>query len=89
MSVFLAVEHVTTYNYHRDVEFSAHRVMFRPRDSYDQRLIEASLAITPEPASLYWVHDVFGNCVAVARFADRAEELCFECRIQLDHTISD
>ena len=60
--------------------------MFRPRDSYDQRLIEASIAITPEPASLHWVHDVFGNCVAVARFADRAKELRFECRIRLDHT---
>jgi hypothetical protein len=35
------------------------------------------------PASLHWVHDVFGNCVAVARFADRAVELRFECRIYL------
>jgi transglutaminase-like putative cysteine protease len=82
----LSVRHVTTYRFRQPVAFGEHRVMFRPRDSYDQRLIEASLAITPEPASLYWVHDVFGNCVAVARFADRAEELCFECRIQLDHT---
>jgi transglutaminase-like putative cysteine protease len=85
MSV-LSVRHVTTYRYRQPVAFGEHRVMFRPRDSYDQRLIEASIAITPEPASLHWVHDVFGNCVAVARFADRAKELRFECRIRLDHT---
>src|SRR5215207_3362678 len=85
MSV-LSVRHVTTYRFRQPVAFGEHRVMFRPRDSYDQRLIEASLAITPEPASLHWVHDVFGNCVAVARFAERATELRFECRIRLDHT---
>ena len=32
------------------------------------------------------MHDVFGNCVAVAHFAGRAAELRFECRIRLDHT---
>src|SRR5215218_8411058 len=85
MSV-LSVRHVTTYRYRQPVAFGEHRVMFRPRDSYDQRLIEASIAIVPEPASLHWVHDVFGNCVAVARFAGRAEELRFDCRIRLDHT---
>src|SRR4051794_32104445 len=82
----LSVRHVTTYRYRRPVAFGEHRIMFRPRDSYDQRLIEAAIAITPEPASLRWVHDVFGNCVAVARFAERAAELRFECRIRLDHT---
>jgi hypothetical protein len=32
MSVFLEVEHVTTYRYNKPVEFSPQRVMFRPRD---------------------------------------------------------
>src|SRR5215217_5498822 len=82
----LSVRHVTTYRYRQPVAFGEHRVMFRPRDSYDQRLIKASLAIRPEPASLHWVHDVFGNCVAVARFAERATELRFECCIRLNHT---
>ena len=67
----LSVRHVTTYRYRQPVAFGEHRITFRPRDSYDQRLIEASIAIVPEPASLHWVHDVFGNCVAVARFAGR------------------
>jgi transglutaminase-like putative cysteine protease len=81
----LSVRHVTTYHYRQPVAFGDHRIMFRPRDSYDQRLIEAAIGITPKPASLHWVHDVFGNCVAVARFAGRAEELQFACRIRLDH----
>ena len=65
----LTVRHVTTYRYRRPVSFGDHRMMLRPRDSYDQRLIEAQLDILPEPAELRWMHDVFGNCVAIARFS--------------------
>ncbi|MFH6782850.1 MULTISPECIES: transglutaminase family protein [Methylobacterium] len=82
----LSVDHVTTYRYRQPVGFGEHRILFRPRDSWDQRLIAASLAITPEPHSLHWIHDVFGNCVAVARFRGRADELRFACRITLEHT---
>ena len=43
----LTVRHVTTYRYRRPVAFGEHRMMFRPRDSYDQRLIDSRLLITP------------------------------------------
>ena len=82
---FLTVRHVTTYSYKRPVAFGEHRVMFRPRDSYDQRLLHASIQIDPEPANMHWMHDVFGNCVACVRFAGRATMLRFESLIQLDH----
>ena len=82
----LTVRHVTTYRYKQPVSFGEHRMMFRPRDSYDQKLLEARLVITPEPAELRWVHDVFGNCVAIARFSGRAKELRFESTIRLDHS---
>ena len=64
----LSVRHLTTYRYRQPVGFGEHRILFRPRDSYDQRLISATLKITPEPSGLRWLHDVFGNCVAVATF---------------------
>ena len=82
----LSVRHLTTYRYRQPVAFGEHRIMFRPRDSYDQRLISATLKITPEPSGLRWLHDVFGNCVAVATFTGRAAQLTFECAITLDHT---
>src|SRR5262249_19355936 len=62
----LSVQHVTTYRYKQPVSFGQHRIMFRPRDSYDQKLIEATLTITPEPRFVRWLHDPFGNCVAIA-----------------------
>jgi transglutaminase-like putative cysteine protease len=81
----LSVRHVTTYRYRKPVSFGEHRMMFRPRDSYDQRLIDSTLFITPEPIGIYWIHDPFGNCVALARFKRQASELRFESRIRVDH----
>jgi transglutaminase-like putative cysteine protease len=83
----LSVSHLTTYRYKQPVSFGEHRIMFRPRDSYDQKLIAASLAVTPEASDLRWLHDVSGNCVAVAEFrGHKAEELRFESHIRLDHS---
>jgi transglutaminase-like putative cysteine protease len=81
-----AVRHVTEYSYKRAVTFGEHRVMFRPRDSYDQRLLEATLDVSPQPSHVRWVHDVFGNCVALVQIAQAAKALRFETRIRLDHT---
>lgn len=60
--------------------------MVRPLESYDQRLIDAELVITPEPNELRWVQDVFGNAVGIARFDRRATELRFDSRVSMEHT---
>lgn len=61
-------------------------MLFRPRDSQDQRLLGTELVITPQPATLHWLHDVFGNCVTLARFSNRAQTLRFESTLRVDHT---
>lgn len=81
----LSVRHITTYRYMQPVSFGEHRMMFRPRESHDQRLLELKLEITPKPTHLRWLQDVFCNHVAVARFAGRAEALRFDSTIRLDH----
>src|ERR1700738_3567536 len=81
-----AVRHVTTYRYRQPVAFGEHRMMLRPRDSHDQRVIEASLEISPEPRSRHFVQDAFGNHVGIARFSGRAKELCFESTVCLEHS---
>jgi transglutaminase-like putative cysteine protease len=82
----LTIRHVTTYRYRQPVAFGEHRMMLRPRDSHDQRVIEASLEISPEPRSLHFVQDAFGNHVGIARFSGRAKELCFESTVHLEHS---
>ena len=81
----LTVRHVTTYRYRRPVGFGEHHMMFRPRDSYDQRLIDSSLLIAPQPVSIRWMHDVFGNSVAIVEFSDPAADLKFESTFRAEH----
>ncbi|MGH1571687.1 transglutaminase family protein [Methylobacterium sp. P31] len=82
----LSVRHRTVNRYRRPVAFGEHRIVFRPRDSYDQRLIEATLDVASGPASLRRIFDIFGNCVAVTTFDTRADALTFACGITLEQT---
>jgi transglutaminase-like putative cysteine protease len=82
----LSVRHITRYRYRRPVGLGEHRMMFRPRESYDQRIVESRLIIVPEPVELRYVQDVFGNCVGIARFADATDELTFDSFVRLEHT---
>ena len=81
----LTIRHVTTYHYRQPVSFGEHRMMLRPRDDGDQKLVDLALDISPKPSGLEWTHDGFGNHVAVVRFAGRASELRFESTIWVDH----
>lgn len=85
----LSVRHTTTYRYRNPVAFGEHRMMLLPREGHDQRVLDTELRITPEPASLDFVQDVFGNSVGIARFAGRATELRFDSRVRLSHNPAD
>src|SRR6202000_420077 len=73
----LTIHHKTLYRYTHPVAFGEHRVMRRPRNIHDLRVLSSRLEILPEPASLRWIHDVFGNSVAIATFDQRGKTLSF------------
>ena len=85
MTVF-SVHHTTTYRYKNPVRPGLHQLMFRPRDSFDQRLIDSRLTVAPVPAETRWIHDVFGNCVTLVDFSTKTTSLKFESVIRLEHT---
>ena len=58
-------------------------MMFRPRDSHDQRLVSHVLSIDPAPTSLHWSQDVFGNSVTLARFGKRDDTLVFDSTLDV------
>lgn len=80
----LTVEHKTVYQYKKPVTFNEHRLMCRPRDSHDLRLIETSLTISPA-ANVRWLHDVFGNSIAITTFTAQAAELTFISSFKAEH----
>jgi transglutaminase-like putative cysteine protease len=83
----VSIRHLTRYRYRNRVGFGEHRMMLRPLEAFDQRLIAYDLAISPEPSSLHHLHDLTDATVAVARFDARADELRVESRIRLEHTV--
>ncbi len=80
----LNVQHRTLYRYAEKVSFGPHRLMMRPRDSHDLRLIGTALSLSPA-ASVRWLHDVFGNSVAVAEFAAPADQLLVVSSFRAEH----
>jgi transglutaminase-like putative cysteine protease len=81
----LRIHHKTEYRYAHPVAFGEHRVMLRPRDGHDLRVRDSKLTIVPEPMRLRWIHDVFGNSVAIATFDERARKLTFVSEVTVDH----
>jgi transglutaminase-like putative cysteine protease len=85
MTVF-SVHHTTTYRYKNPIRPGLHQLMFRPRDSFDQRLLDCRLEVTPAPAEVRWIHDAFGNCITLVDFTAETTLLQFDTVIRLDHT---
>jgi transglutaminase-like putative cysteine protease len=83
--MILNVKHRTCYHYSEPVEFGEHRLMSRPRDSHDLRLIDTTLRIDPPSSALRWIHDVFGNSIAIANFDRRSDTLTFESAFRAQH----
>ncbi|MES2751101.1 MAG: transglutaminase family protein [Pseudomonadota bacterium] len=81
----LTIHHKTEYRYDRPVAFGEHRIMLRPRDGHDLRVLSSQLDISPKPSSLRWIHDVFGNSVAIASFDEESDRLVFDSTVTVEH----
>ena len=78
----LTILHRTSYHYRGLVEPGPHRLLLRPRDTCDVSLRSFTISTSPD-ARLSWAHDVFGNAVATAVFAEATDELVIEGRSEV------
>lgn len=79
----LNVTHRTEYSYASEVALGPHRMMLRPRETRDLRLLSFDLSVLPD-ASVTWAHDVSGNSIATASFSGRTDLLTIESRMTVD-----
>jgi transglutaminase-like putative cysteine protease len=75
--ITLLIQHKTTYRYRQPVSLGPHRLMLRPRESRDLRLISIDVTVTPA-ATLTWAQDVLGNAVATATFQTMSDTLVID-----------
>ncbi|PTE16141.1 transglutaminase family protein [Pseudogemmobacter blasticus] len=79
----ISILHETLYRYRNPVQLGAHRMMLRPRETRDLKLISFDLQLSPE-APVTWAHDVAGNAVATAIFPGMTDTLRIESRASID-----
>jgi transglutaminase-like putative cysteine protease len=81
--IALRIRHKTTYRYHEPVKLGPHRLMLRPRESRELRLMSNFVTVTPA-ATVTWAHDVCGNAVALATFGALADHLVIDSVAELE-----
>jgi transglutaminase-like putative cysteine protease len=87
MPVRYDITHTTVYRYRQPVTFGEHRVMFRPRDSHDLRVLATDLDVSPE-ASVRMIQDPLSNSVALVQPLERADTLQIICSFSIEHVHS-
>ena len=80
--ITLKIHHRTAYRYRQPVSLGPHRLMLRPRESRDLRLVSSDVIVTPA-ATITWAQDVFGNSVAAATFQSMADNLVIDSVVEL------
>ena len=80
--ITLRIRHKTTYRYRQPVTLGPHRLMLRPRESRELRLISSDVTVTPA-AAVTWAYDVSGNAVATAVFQAMSDTLVIDARAEL------
>jgi len=81
----LAVLHRTTYSYSQPVTFGRHRLVLRPREGPDLRILDARLHIEPAH-EIVWVRDVYGNSLGLVEFTAPASRLEIISEVSIERT---
>ena len=87
MPVQYEIVHTTVYHYKEPVSFGEHRVMFRPRDSHDLRVLATDLHVSPD-AAVRMIQDPHSNSVALVQPLTAASELSIVCSFTIEQAQS-
>lgn len=87
MTIRYDIVHTTVYRYNEPVTFGEHRVMFRPRDSHDLRVLATDLQVSPD-ATIRLIQDPHSNSVALVQPSVAADELRIVCTFTIEHAHS-
>lgn len=80
------ITHSTRYRYAQPVTLGVHRVLFRPRDSHDMRVLATDLRVTPTPVDIRLYQDVYSNSVALVTPQSPATEFEVVCSFSVEHS---
>ena len=80
----LRLRHLTEYRYRQPVTFGTHRLMMRPREGHDIRILGRRTEIFPE-ATIRFVRDIYGYSIAILDFKKPADRLRIEVEADIGY----
>ena len=80
----LRLRHLTEYRYRQAVTFGTHRLMMRPREGHDIRILGRRTEVFPE-ATIRFVRDIYGNSIAILDFKKPADRLRIEVEADIGY----
>ena len=79
------IVHRTEYRFNKPVRFGLHRLLFRPRDGHDMRVLATDLMVEPGAQRIDLLHDVYGNSIAHVLPSSDADHLVITTLFTVDH----
>lgn len=87
MTIRVALNHQTSYQFDRTVKLWPHEIRLRPAAHCRTPILSYSLNIQPDPHFINWQQDPFGNWVARVVFPDSAKSLEITVDLVADMTV--
>ncbi|MGR9115106.1 MAG: transglutaminase family protein [Gammaproteobacteria bacterium] len=87
MTIRVAINHKTTYQFDRAVTLSPHVFRLRPAVHCRTPIKGYSMRIHPKKHFINWQQDPFGNYLARLVFPDKCRQLCIEVEVIADMTV--
>ena len=79
------IVHRTEYRFNKPVRFGQHRLLFRPLDGHDMRVLATDLQVEPSAQRIDLLHDVYGNSIAHVLPSSDADRLVITSLFTVDH----
>ncbi|KFZ36262.1 IMP dehydrogenase [Shewanella mangrovi] len=87
MTIRVAIQHKTTYEFDRYINVSPHILRLRPAPHSRTHIHGYSLKVTPEDHFINWQQDPFGNWMARLVFPEKTKKLEFAVEVIADMTV--
>ncbi len=80
----LNISHITEYRFSQAVSLLPHRLLLRPRENHNVRILSSELEIFPAH-TLQWKRDVLDNSVTLVGFTAPSERLRIASTVVIQH----
>src|SRR5271156_2128527 len=79
----IKIVHKTSYKYNDLVKFGPHRLMMRPREGHDVRIVSGRLDVEPT-ATIRWLRDIYSNSIAILTFSEPSRKLSIVGEVEVE-----